>query len=123
MIGTLIGGPLTGGYLLARNFKMLNQPEKMAQAWLIAVVAFFILLLLAFLFPQLPGYVLVLLYGWMGHLAAEKLQGNCLTKHQNDGGSFYNNWRAAGIGVAGFLVLFILFLGLFFVSDAAMSTS
>jgi hypothetical protein len=52
MIGTLLGGPLAGGYLLAKNFKTIEKSEKSAQAWTIAVIAFLGLILLVFIVPQ-----------------------------------------------------------------------
>ena len=54
--------------------------------------------------------------GWFG---AQKFQGVMLDKHENEGGSFYSNWKAAGIGALVALVIISLLLSMFVVAEAA----
>src|SRR5579875_1680157 len=98
-IATLLGGPLAGGYLIAKNFKALNQPEKIGRTWSYSIVVFILVIALAVIMPpQVPQILFVVLYAWMGRFAAQKLQGSLLDKHAAEGGKFYNNWNAAAVG-------------------------
>lgn len=109
MIGTLLGGPMAGGYMLAKNFRTVNRAEKSSKVWSIASAAFLGLIMLTFIVPQqVPSFLFIFLYAWMGHFAAQKLQGEFLDKHEAEGGRFYSNWKAAGIGV----VVAIIFVAL-----------
>ena len=38
-LGTLLGGPLVAGYLIAENFKTLNEPEKVKITWIFSILA------------------------------------------------------------------------------------
>jgi len=122
MIGTLLGGPLAGGYLLAKNYKALNQPEKIGRTWIFSIIAFALLMVLAFIVPeQVPGFVYFFLYAWMGHFAAQKLQGSFLQKHASEGGVFYSNWKAAGIGIIVALVFVLIVLAAFLLMDIPLT--
>ena len=110
MIATLLGGPLAGGYLLAKNFKAIDKAEKTAQAWFIAILAFLGLILLAVFIP-VPRFAFIFLYAWMGYFAADKLQGNFLDSHEEEGGKFHSNWTAAGIGALIAVIFLALLLG------------
>src|SRR4051812_8810732 len=93
MVGTLLGGPLAGAFLLARNFKALNQPEKVGRTWLFSILIFIFIIILGVVAEQIPQVLFIVLYAWMGQFAAQKLQGSLLDKHAAEGGSFYNNWN------------------------------
>jgi hypothetical protein len=111
MIGTLVGGPLAGGYMLAKNFKTIEKPEKTSQAWTVAVAAIFGIILLAVIIPrQVPDFLFIFLYAWMGYFAAHKMQGRFLDSHEENGGKFHNNWKAAGIGLIVALISLALYL-------------
>lgn len=117
MIGTMLGGPLAGAYLLAKNFKTVNKSERVAQAWTIGIIAFFVLILLGFfILEQVPNFLFIFFYAWMGHFAAEKMQGDFLDKHEEEGGTFYSNWRAAGIGVIAAAIFLALLFGVLFLA-------
>jgi hypothetical protein len=64
-----------------------------------------------------PDVLFIFLYAWMGYFAAQKLQGDFLDKHEEEGGKFHSNWKAAGIGVLVTLIFVALFLGLFLLAD------
>jgi hypothetical protein len=37
--GTFLGGPLVAGYLIAENFKVFNEPNKVKLTWIYAIIA------------------------------------------------------------------------------------
>jgi hypothetical protein len=57
----------------------------------------------------------------MGHFAAQKLQGSFLQKHASEGGVFYSNWKAAGIGIIVALVFVLIVLAAFLLMDIPLT--
>ena len=68
MIATLIGGPLAGGYLLAKNLKIVNQHKKTGQIWAIATAALLGLVAFAIIVPEyVPNFLFFFFMpGWDG---------------------------------------------------------
>lgn len=119
MAGTLLGGPLTGAYLLSKNYKALNQPEKVGKTWFFGILIFLFIIVLAIVAKQIPQVLFVVLYAWMGQFAAQKLQGSLLDKHAAEGGSFYSNWKAAGVG----LIVSVIFVAIALIAFYLMDVS
>src|SRR5436190_23302904 len=57
-IATLVGGPLAAGYLVAEDYKVLNDTAKVRATWLITFIAFVIMVVLALYLPEnAPNFV------------------------------------------------------------------
>ena len=52
----------------------------------------------------------------MGYYAAQKLQGDFLDKHEEEGGKFHSNWKAAGIGAMIAVIFLALLIGVIFLA-------
>ena len=79
--------------------------------------ALFGLILMAFIVPQqVPDFLFIFLYACMGYYAAQKLQGDFLDKHEEEGGKFHSNWKAAGIGAMIAVIFLALLIGVIFLA-------
>ncbi len=101
-IAILLGGPFVVGYLMAHNFKQLNQPEKIKRTWLYSTIGFIILLGGAAAIPEsvpIPNLAYNFVFAMVALFFVQKYQGKHLKQHIEEGGAVYSTWRAAGIGV------------------------
>jgi len=106
-IGTFLGGPLVAGYLMAENFKNINQPQKVGISWALGIAVTILALALALFVPgieKIPGFIIPLFYAFISHVLAKEIQGTAVSTHQELGGLMHSSWRAAGIGMIGALV-------------------
>jgi hypothetical protein len=119
VIGTFLGGPLVGGYLIAQNFKALDEPSKIGKTWLIAILVFVLLLSSSFIpvLDQVPVIVYSFAYCVAAHRAVSVLQGNRIQMHQTQGGRIHSTWRAVAAGILFTLMMVALVLLAFYVAD------
>lgn len=122
-IGTFLGGPLAAGYLTAENFKNLGKARSARITWAISI-AFTIVMLGAILFipevEKIPKYLIPILYIGVTQTVVQKLQNKAIEAHMDAGGPMYSAWRAAGIGLLGLAVLFIIILLAIMAIEAAI---
>ena len=103
-IGGFIGGPLVAGYLAAKNFKQLGQPENAKRAWMIAIITTIVVFGSLSLVPDpemIPVAIIPLIYLGIGDMLVQKYQGDDIKSHIKDGGKMYSTWRAVWIGIIG----------------------
>lgn len=118
LIGTFLGGPLAGGFLLAQNFKALDQPVKARITWAATIATLLLLIGTAFIpfFDQIPSMVYSFAFCFAAHSFAKHFQGRQIVLHQEGGGQLYSTWRAAGFGLVSLVlmlgwILLLLYLG------------
>jgi hypothetical protein len=111
-VGTLLGGPLVGGYMLVENFKTLNDRSGQRQSILLTVVCLFLAIAFAFALPakHSPTFFMPFLLSSIYSLFTRKLQGEELKIFIANRGEQYTWWRA--LLVTGLLLL-ISYVGLF----------
>jgi hypothetical protein len=108
---TFLGGPLVAGYLLAENFKAFNEPEKVRNTWIVAVIATIIIFGGIFLMSdieKLPRYLIPIIYAAIVYLIAQRYQSKSIKRHILDGGLMFSVWRALGISLIGAVITFLL---------------
>lgn len=113
-LGTFMGGPLATGYLMAANYKTFGEPAKARKTWLWAIIATVLVMAIAILLPDLPAdsnYLFPLLYTVVAHMLAKSVQGKQVGAFLAEGGRKYSNWRAAGIGLIGALIIAVFVIG------------
>ncbi|MDB5205586.1 MAG: hypothetical protein JWR72_661 [Flavisolibacter sp.] len=111
LIGTFIGGPLAGGYLIAQNFKALNDPAKAVKTWIVTILVLLLTMATAFVpaLDKLPTFFYSFIFCMIAHFMAKKFQGSNIQLHQVSGGQLYNTWRAVAAGVI-FMLLMVAFI-------------
>ncbi|TPE43726.1 hypothetical protein [Pontibacter mangrovi] len=119
MMGTFLGGPLAGGFLLYSNYIALGEEEggKSILLWttLIAVVLFGSLIMLPeHVTEKVPNYVIPWLMAAFAYFIGKKLQGTAIAEHKAQGGALYSKWRAVWVSLVSVLITFALLLTLLF---------
>ena len=109
-IATFLGGPLAAGILLRSNFKVIGENKKASQALQIGIGLTILILVLLFSLPEqvvdkIPSAVLPAIYTAIVHFIAKETQGDFLTAHKEQGGSFFSIWKSVGIGLLSCIVL------------------
>ena len=122
LIGTFIGGPLVGAYLIAQNFKTLNEPSKVRQTWFIAIGALVVAVGIGLIPPldKIPSFLFSIVFCLVAHSITKKYQGERIAAHQAAGGAVYATGRAVLIGFVGCALMIGLLLGLFYLMDGAV---
>lgn len=121
LIGTFIGGPLVGGYLIAQNFYALNEPAKAGKTWVATAGVFLLLVAMSLLppFDDVPAFVYSLAFCLGAHAVAKNFQGGRIALHQAEGGAFYGTGRAVWIGFLGCALMAACLFGLVYLIDPA----
>jgi hypothetical protein len=116
LIGTFLGGPLVGAYLIGRNFKALDEPASIGKTWLLAVGLLLFAVALGFIpgLEKIPAFVYSFGFCMAAHSLTKKYQGSRIALHQTAGGQLYSTGRAALIGVLGCVVMMGAFYGIFY---------
>jgi hypothetical protein len=121
MVATLIGGPLVAGYLLAENYKALDQKEKVNRTWLFTIICFIIILIIAYVTPgKVPSFLFPIAYSAFAQFLAQRFQGNQIKIHTENGGGIYNIWRSVWIGAISAIILFVIVFGVLVLIDSMM---
>ncbi|MDP4203179.1 MAG: hypothetical protein Q8861_10815 [Bacteroidota bacterium] len=120
--GTFLGGPLVAGYLIAENFKVLNEPDKVKKTWIFAILATVIIFGGIFLIPDLekiPRQLIPLIYTAIAYFIVQHYQGEKIKTYIKDGGLSYKWWRALLIGLIGTVITILPIFGIAYLSDTA----
>ena len=87
-VGTMLGGPLAAGYLIAENFKAFNDINKAKKTWIYAIIATIIIFGGVFMIPQnikIPNQIIPLIYSGIAYYLVQHFQGQQIVKHINSG--------------------------------------
>jgi hypothetical protein len=113
-IATFLGGPIGGGWLIARNYKRLGQVGAAWTTMIATVVATAALLAIAFFGPQLPPIGLGVM-GVVGMIAiARGTQGSMLAHHASVGGRKGSSWIALATGLVSIVITLGVVVGIAF---------
>lgn len=117
-IAAFLGGPLVAGYLIAHNFRQLGEPEKVKRTWVTAIAFFAVVLVLAVVVPQsVPTIFFALFSMGAANLYVQRFQAASLREHLSAGGPSYKTGRAVLIALGCSLVVILLFLALYALTD------
>lgn len=99
-LATFIGSPLAGGYLIGRNLNALGRRPELSRAWGITIAIFLVCNALTFFSPSGKATFPLAIAQVVGmYFFAQYLLGPALVLRAEQGGPFYSNWRAVGIGL------------------------
>jgi hypothetical protein len=122
-LATLFGGPIVTGYMISENFIAFGEREKGKQSLINGAIgtALFLSALMAIpekymaLLPNsVANSIFPALYTFVGVWWMEKVQGQQIIKHFEQGGGTYSRWKAAGIGIIGLIITLAFIFGQFF---------
>ncbi|CAE6948760.1 MULTISPECIES: hypothetical protein [Pseudomonas] len=117
-LGTFLGTPLAGAWMLAHNLQLLGKADRVAMVWGVAVCLLALTLALAFVLPEevptLP-FAIGQLLGMV--MLAKHLTEADIQQHAAAGGTFLSNWRAAGIAVLFSIAVMALLFAVLMILD------
>ena len=76
-VGSFLGGPLIAGYLLAENFRTLNQPHKIKPTYIITLLATFLIFGSVLILPEntnIPRQLVPIIYTVIAYGLFKKYQ-------------------------------------------------
>lgn len=108
-LATFLGGPLAGGFVMAKNFRLFGQPRAALNAVFLGIITT-ILLFLALLylpegiFDKIPNAIIPAIYTGVIGILADRMQGPAIRKLMEEGAVKASNWIAAGYGFIGLVI-------------------
>ncbi|RFZ83470.1 hypothetical protein DYU05_15180 [Mucilaginibacter terrenus] len=113
-LATFLGGPIAGGYIIAENYKALNDYRMAKNTWavtLLVTVAVFGAILYLPGVSRLPSVFFPLLFSLAGYQLTVILQDKRLYAYMNNGGTAYNWGRPVVVSLIACVVqLFLIFI-------------
>ena len=124
-LGTFFGGILPGAYMLAQNFKELNESRKASITWLCtaAVVLFIIATLFVPALDKIPSVAFSFLFTVLAGSMARKFQRTAIEEHQITGGSLQSPGKIVLICVIGIAIMVLLLSGIYALASLAPDSS
>lgn len=119
-VGTFLGGPLVAGYLMAENYKVFEETEKVRTTWIYSVIATILIFGGIFLIPEtvnIPNQIIPLVYTVIAYSLVKQYQGQKIEAHINAGGLVYSWWRTIGVGLAGLIITLLPIFCIAYYSD------
>ena len=118
---TFFGGPLTAGFLIGHNFKVLGNRRAAGQARLIGLIITLLLVAMLVSLPEttldrIPSSLIPAVYTAIIALVVEKIQGDRIREYLLSQGKKASGWLAAAYGAAGAVAILLLAVTLFSVS-------
>ncbi len=109
-VATVLGGPLAASVLIYHNFRVFEKRKQAINSIFIGILATILILVTVVTIPEeimdkIPNIIFPFIYSLIVYFIVEKLQGEQLVLHKQNGGQFYSAWRGAGIGVLSIVVL------------------
>ena len=109
-VATVLGGPLAASVLIYHNFRVFEKRKQAINSIFIGILTTILILVTVVTIPEeimdkIPNIIFPFIYSLIVYFIVEKLQGEQLVLHKQNGGQFYSAWRGAGIGVLSIVVL------------------
>jgi len=124
-IATFFGGPLAAGYLMKKNFQAMGDSDMADKSLLIGIISTIIIFGVLISLPEsildvIPQPLIPAIYTAIISLIVNKLQGQFIKEHKDNGGLYHSGWKAAGVGALAMLILLaVIAIIAFFAGDFA----
>jgi|GEM_PF-499528 len=114
-LGTFIGGPAAAGTMIRRNYINIGREKQGKQALLLGCCATVLIAVLMLLIPEvwldnLPNYVIPITYTLIISTIVSRIHAEDYKRQKLRQGSFYSQWRAAGVGGIHLSILVSIFI-------------
>jgi len=118
VIGTLLGGPLAAGYMIARNFKIFNAHHHIRKTWIYAILTAIVSITLMYLTAEddfIPDYTIPLMYTAMAYYLLSHFQKETIDAYTSIHGAKFGLLNIVCVGVisifvTGFCCTLILYI-------------
>jgi hypothetical protein len=105
--GSLLGGPLVAGYIIARNFKAFDESRKAWVTRVITISATVVIFGVAFLLSDTAWRGLPVAYTLIAYALIRHYQGANIDAHIKAGGATHGYLHIIGVSIAGLIITFI----------------
>ena len=125
-VGTFLGGPLVAGYLIAENYKVFNQDDKVRKTWIYTIIATIVIFGLVFFLPdsiKIPNQLIPIIYTGITYYLVKHFQEQSIRVHLGSGGQHFNWWRTIGVSLIGLAITFSIFFVAVYFSVSATNTA
>lgn len=117
---TFLGGPLSAGFLISKNFKEFGNHAAARNSIFIGIISTLLIFAGIFLTPEniidkIPQPLIPAIYTAIIAFLVEKLQGRQINEFLSNGGKKASNWLTAGYSLIGLLVMGLLVVIVIFV--------
>jgi hypothetical protein len=114
LIGTFFAGAFVGGYMLAANYKILGQKEKVLPTWLAVIAVTIAMIGIIFFVPGgegIPSAAFTLPIVGVIALVYKNTQEEAVEQFIAEGGEEYSGWRVVGLVAVVASIFIILGVG------------
>ena len=105
--GSLLGGPVVAGYIIARNFKAFNESNKARVTWIITISATAVIFGVAFLLSDTAWRGIPIGYTASAYFLIRHYQGAKIDAHIKAGGATHGYLNILGVSILGLIITFI----------------
>ena len=115
-LGTWLGGPLVAGYMMAENFKTLDEPGRVVPTWICTIACTILIFAVGlFVLPEevldkIPNFIIPLFNAALAAAFVEIFQTGKLKSHFIAGGRTFGLGRVVLIGVIGAVIQLAILL-------------
>lgn len=118
VIGTFLGGPLGGCYLMSKNFQTLGNKESAKKTLLAGILSTLIMFGILVFIPtsvtdKIPEYVIPIVYTALISYFVTVYQGKDIQEHLKNGGRKGSGWKVIGVSILSLIISLAYFLLLF----------
>jgi len=107
-LGTFLGGPITGGYFIAENFKTFHDKTNVVKTWVGTIVISLLLIASTLFIPatdKIPGVTYAFVYTFIASLVVKHYQQTKIAQFLSEGGLPHKRWTVIGRGSIGFFIM------------------
>ena len=124
-LATFFGGILPGGFMMAQNFKELNENNKANITWLVTAGVVVLMISTPFIpaLDSIPSLFYSFFYTILAGSMARKFQSASLETHQLAGGSLQSTGKIVLICVIGLLTILLTLFGIYYLASLANTTA
>lgn len=124
--GTMFGGPLAAGYIIAHNFKVFGEPAKAKMTWVIAILSTVVIFAIALNLPasiKIPNQLIPLVYSGIAYALIHFYQGKQIENYLQEGRQWFSGWRVAGVGLICLLILSAFMFSYLYLTDPTLTAT
>jgi hypothetical protein len=119
-VGTFLGGPLVGGYLIAANFKTLGESDRVRNTWIITILATLVIFGVVLFIPavaKIPPYLIPIIDASIASAITRHFQNARIKAFIAAEGQAYSWWRVIAITLIGAAVSFAVVFGILYIQQ------
>ena len=119
-LGTFLGGPLVGGYMIAANFKTFGESDRVRNTWIVTILAMLVIFGVVLFIPafaKIPPYIIPVIDASIAAGITQHFQNARIKAFIAAEGQIYSGWRVVAITLIGAAVSFAVVFGILYIQQ------